>query len=303
MDIKLVTKTLVGVVSNYLFTPYGKNILIENYGALGDFVHGIPLIRTLQINGYMVWIDTKENNKLPLPYLHYINEKNKPPFFSSKLILNGKNNWSYLDKNYFDMNAERVFRKYVKKNWKEIHWTDFYLETAEKLFKSNKDPWKKYVPKLLETEKKFIIIHPGASVKEKSWGTENFIWVKNKLEREYPKEKVIFILGPGDQWCKEEFKKRNIDWINVDNLKSVFIILKQAKIFIGNDSGLMHIASLFDLPVFGIFTIGSSMTHYPYGKKCHWIADEKCFSEFLRKNIIIPNQLSRQRVYKEIEKL
>jgi len=289
-------KTLFGLLLNAKFSPgMGKKILIVNHGALGDFVHSIPLIKYLKDNGYSVDVLTKENNKIKdLPIDYSSNE----PYTSYDIIFNvnaPSTMWFGLFfANTFDFLGEKVYRKYIKKDWKEVHWAEFYLKTAQKLL-NLPDPNPMY---MISTSKEAIVIHPGASFSGKSWGIENFVWLANELSK---KSKVWIVLGPSEYDLSTYFLPTdNLEIVLSRNMTDLFNIMKYSKIFIGNDSGVLHTASLFDVPVFGIYTVGCADTHYPYTKKAVYYFDRNQFNAFYKNKEILKSTLSKEDALKQI---
>ena len=223
-------KALFGLILNAKFKPnYGKKILIINHGALGDFVHSIPLIQYLKDNGYSVDVSTKENNKIRDLSINY---KSNEPYTSYDIIFNINSPSTMAFKlffaNTFDFLGEKVYRKYIQKNWIEIHWAEFYLKTVQKIL-NLPDP--KPLNRI-STTKEAILIHPGGSFIGKSWGIDNFVWLANEL---CTKNKIWVILGPNEYDLAPHFIQngsievilsRNMeDLVNIDclNLGILFV--------------------------------------------------------------------------------
>jgi len=117
-----------------------------------------------------------------------------------------------------------------------------------KLGKENKELIKKYKLK----SKGYICIGYTASTKEKTWPLKNFMILAKNFRSIYPKYKVIFIGGRDDP--KVSLKDEKIIWINGEKLWNVAYLIKNSKAFIGLDSGLIHIASAFNIPIIRIYS-------------------------------------------------
>ena len=292
-------KAIFGLILNAKFSPgSGKKILIVNHGALGDFIHSIPLIQYLKDNGYSVDVSTKENNKimdLPIDYT------STNPYTSYDIIFNINSPptmwFGLFFANTFDLLGEKVYRKYIKKDWTEVHWAEFYLKTAQKLL-NLPDP----IPmNKISTSKEAILIHPGASFSEKSWGIANFVWLANELSK---KSKVWIVLGPSEYDLSTHFLPTdNLEIILSRNMTDLFNIVKYSKIFIGNDSGVLHVASLFNIPVFGIYTVGCANTHFPYTKKAMYYFDKDQFNAYYKRHEILKSTLVKEEALKQINVL
>ena len=63
------------------------------------------------------------------------------------------------------------------------------------------------------------------------------------------------------------------------NLIEVAAHLKKCKIFIGNDSGLMHIASVSCIPTLGLFGPSLESRYAPKGNNAYYIRTKKTFNQ------------------------
>jgi ADP-heptose:LPS heptosyltransferase len=116
----------------------------------------------------------------------------------------------------------------------------------------------------------FAIIHATANKPLKEWPAARFVALAQKVYFQYGLT-PIFIGG------KEE--KQRIDAIldalaipsyttaGVFSLSQLFVFCKQAKIYVGNDSGPMHIAAVAGIPLIGLFGPGPAKVFYPEGEK------------------------------------
>jgi heptosyltransferase II len=117
-------------------------------------------------------------------------------------------------------------------------------------------------------KKDFIItIHPGASKLERAWHAERFGILCQNLIKAYSAK--ILLLGTNEEkllldnissFCPPE----NIITVIKLNLFEITQLLKASQLFVGNDSGLLHLASLVDTPVVGIFGPGQASTTGPF---------------------------------------
>jgi ADP-heptose:LPS heptosyltransferase len=113
---------------------------------------------------------------------------------------------------------------------------------------------------------KYVVISPGTSARRriKTWEEEKFGDLILQLKERHGlnpvlvggedsseiSEKIIEIVTE-----KNKGKKMNHieDLTGKTNLKELCYLLKEASLFVGVDSGIMHLASSFDIPVVGIF--------------------------------------------------
>jgi heptosyltransferase II len=103
---------------------------------------------------------------------------------------------------------------------------------------------------------KVMAIHPGASCPSKVWPAERFARVSDILSRRHGL-RVVLIAGPKDGAVSREvvsnMKQPVIDLSGKTSLLETASILKRCALFISNDSGPVHIASSFGVPVVSIF--------------------------------------------------
>lgn len=114
--------------------------------------------------------------------------------------------------------------------------------------------------------KQFIAIFPGASVEERRWGGENFGRTAEILRQ---KGYHIVILGSFcDSQDAETMKKYvhdSIDLTGKTSLREVVGILKQCRLLITADSGLMHLAYAIGTPTVSLFGSGIEKKWAPPG--------------------------------------
>lgn len=153
--------------------------------------------------------------------------------------------------------------------------------------------WRKKLAGMNIGEKDFLIVlHPGASKPPRGWHTDRFGNLCQKLIREYDAQ--ILLLGSRDDsemvdriknHCPPDRAHALLDL----RLVEIAAVIQQANLFIGNDSGIMHLAAMAGTPVVGIFGPGNPLTTGPY------IAPEKL--EVVTRNYSCSP--CRQRFFKE----
>ncbi|PIQ99489.1 MAG: lipopolysaccharide heptosyltransferase II [Nitrospinae bacterium CG11_big_fil_rev_8_21_14_0_20_45_15] len=144
----------------------------------------------------------------------------------------------------------------------------------------------------IEPDEFFIMVHPGASKQERSWRHERFAILSQKLIKQYD-FKIVLLGSKKEMPMLEKIKKfapaGKIQILPELNLRGVAKALKKTGLFIGNDSGMMHLSALMNTPVLGIFGPGSAKTTGPH------IAPEK--KEIVSLNF--PCSPCRQNFFKE----
>ena len=112
-----------------------------------------------------------------------------------------------------------------------------------------------------------IALHPGTSKAPRGWHVERFGILCQKLVKEYPVK--IIVLGKENEAellakiCR--FSPEHVIPLpgNMD-LREVAALLERCHLFIGNDSGMMHLASMVNTSIVGIFGPGSPETSGPF---------------------------------------
>ena len=116
----------------------------------------------------------------------------------------------------------------------------------------------------LSLPNKFVIISPGASRRRfaKTWGEEKFAELMLLLKKKYDLTPVLVggkdNLEYNNRIISKAMKNdhaRGMDIINATGtgLRELCSMIKDSSIFVGIDSGIMHLASSLDIPVVGIF--------------------------------------------------
>lgn len=99
-----------------------------------------------------------------------------------------------------------------------------------------------------------IIIHPGSGSPKKNWMLGRFVHAAQMLKNLgfYP----MFITGPAETGMASELTKRlpaDVTVFNCSDIRQVAAILKTAGGYIGNDSGISHLAAAYGIPAVAIF--------------------------------------------------
>lgn len=106
-----------------------------------------------------------------------------------------------------------------------------------------------------ESARLLISVAPGAGEPKRRWPISGFIELLIWLQSEY--DAGIFIVGgKGEEILGQQLHKRlgdaTVNFIGKTSLRHSAALIKRTSLFIGNDSGLMHIAAAIGVPVVGI---------------------------------------------------
>jgi len=111
-----------------------------------------------------------------------------------------------------------------------------------------------------------VSMHPG-SQEMRRWPKERFAEVGDRLANDY-RAQVVLIGGPGEEGlCRDISRLMQSPSIVATGLtlKETAEVIRRSALFIGNDSGPMHIASAVSTPVIGLFGPTDSIKSRPWG--------------------------------------
>ncbi|MBI2845499.1 MAG: glycosyltransferase family 9 protein, partial [Chloroflexi bacterium] len=133
-----------------------------------------------------------------------------------------------------------------------------------------------YFSSLGNMSRKLVAIHPaggknpGMELASKRWPAERFAAVGDLLQREAATQ-VVLIGGPGDeeiaQAVARNMKKKALDLTGQLNWGETGALLKKCALFIGNDTGAMHLATAVGTPTVAIFGPSDPRIYGPLGEK------------------------------------
>ncbi|PIU42085.1 MAG: hypothetical protein COS99_02065 [Candidatus Omnitrophica bacterium CG07_land_8_20_14_0_80_42_15] len=141
-------------------------------------------------------------------------------------------------------------------------------DKAFKIYFSESDS--DYIERLLRdkgiTKNDFLIaIHPGSGLTSKCWPIERFAALMERISKKY-KSNIIVIGGSSEKdlvaVLKAASKASFIDAVGKTNIKQLAALLKRCRLFVGGDSGVMHIASAVNTPIVAIWGGHNKMSHW-----------------------------------------
>ena len=221
---------------------------------------------------------------------------------------------------YFLFNKKKYVYKSINKN---IHRLDELAILMERkhlplpLIPVLKKDMKKISKDFLKL-KNSIAIGASANWSAKIWPSKNFVKLIHMFlkEKQFGKKKSIVFFGSSKDLKNikkitkhlKKFKVKN--FCGKLNLIEVAAHLKKCKIFIGNDSGLMHIASVSGIPTLGLFGPSLESRYAPKGNNAYYIRTKKTFNQLTgaknfdwntKKNLM--SSLSVNDVFNKIKKI
>ncbi len=133
------------------------------------------------------------------------------------------------------------------------------------------------------------VIHPFSAVPERSWPLEDFAELARRIRRETRCNPVV-VGGPGDAAAFQDhrhlFFDGVADLVGKCGLRELMAILRRSALFVGNDSGIMHIAAAAGTPLVALFGPQSPVIFGPWSLRARVIykafACSPCRQKFFR---------------------
>lgn len=123
----------------------------------------------------------------------------------------------------------------------------------------------------VSSNRPWIAIHPGTSPKTpyKRWMPQYYGQLADRLIREL-KATVIFTWGPGElKWVESiqnMMKEFSLLAPRTETLTQLGEVLRRCDLYIGGDTGPLHIASLLGIPVVAIYGPTDPIVNEPFGR-------------------------------------
>lgn len=166
----------------------------------------------------------------------------------------------------------------------KVHQIDYYLEMVKALGCANVDralhleafispaTSREILAKYLPGDSRGIIgLAPGATYgPAKKWLPERFAQTADRLGRDLNAQVVLFG-GKTDRETADEVQNNAqtnlVNLAGITNLNETIHLISQCRIFISNDSGLMHVAGALNIPTVAVFGSTNPVTTSPPGEK------------------------------------
>jgi heptosyltransferase-3 len=107
----------------------------------------------------------------------------------------------------------------------------------------------------LVSERRIVTVHPGAGRLQKLWTVSGFATIADWLAaRDY---QVVFVGGPGELDRTSEIisllSHQTYNLVGILSLGELMALFEMSSLFLGNDSGPMHLAAAMGTPVVAVF--------------------------------------------------
>jgi ADP-heptose:LPS heptosyltransferase len=122
----------------------------------------------------------------------------------------------------------------------------------------------------LMTEQPIVVLAPTANWEPKVWPAERFAWFFHQLGIQDALPVVVGGPGLAERTMAQqllELLPEAMDLVGKLSLSEVVALLERATLFVGNDSGLMHLAAATGTPTIGLFGPTDAATYGPTGRR------------------------------------
>jgi ADP-heptose:LPS heptosyltransferase len=121
----------------------------------------------------------------------------------------------------------------------------------------------------------FLVIAPASKMPAKDWGRERWNALIERIVKAYPEKKIVFVGASQDfQLCEDLLRascpKAGVNLSGKTSPRVSALLMKMARLFVGVDSGPMHLAATVGTPCVAIFSARSHPGRwYPRGGDRH----------------------------------
>ncbi len=127
-----------------------------------------------------------------------------------------------------------------------------------------------------------LAICPTANWMGKTWPAESFLELVRRLTKPrgpFAGNTILLLGGPGEEHMAAPLvdglgAADVVDLIGKIDLPTAYACLQKSAFFIGNDSGLMHLAAAAGIPTLGLFGPSPDRLYAPWGKNCRIVRAE-----------------------------
>ena len=141
-----------------------------------------------------------------------------------------------------------------------------------------------------------VAVAPTANWRGKMWDLNRFVSVINRITNVsceksiFPDARIAILGGPGEETSASILlesiaQDRLLNLVGKEDLYTISACLRRCSLFIGNDSGLMHMAAAANIPTLGLFGPSRVENYHPWGKYTEAVCTEKSYHELVKKPV------------------
>jgi len=146
--------------------------------------------------------------------------------------------------------------------------------------------------KLIVGDSPVLAVGPTANWTGKTWPAERFAELAKRLTDNdgiLPGARIAVIAHSSESALAKPVldalpKDRTLNLVGNTPLLSVYACLERASFYVGNDSGLMHMAAVSGTPTLGLFGPSREEHYAPWGEKCTALRGSKSYDDVFPEN-------------------
>ena len=131
-----------------------------------------------------------------------------------------------------------------------------------------------------------VVVHPAAGWITKQWSPKRFARIADRIVETW-KARVFLLWGPGERGLAEQVERqmqRPGHLVPDMGIPELVAFLRGCDLFIGGDSGPLHLASALDVPVLGLYGPSDPVRNGPFQGPCRVVtASPPCGPCYRRK--------------------
>ena len=216
-----------------------------------DYIDCVNDFKEVTENDYDLIIDLRGTEET----LHYALAK-KPKLRLDRGSIRLKNKFSGGQKNEIDTNIEVIqplLREHVIWSNKIVTGNDEHQKVAHYLQE--------------EGIRKYVILHLGARDEARRWPIDRYAEIITHINKTYSLP-CLLVGGPDDKMLNDTClalvkSKLNLNVVGEFNLLEYAALCEKAALFVGNESGPLHIAAAQNTPTIALFGPGVKDVFYP----------------------------------------
>uniref|UniRef100_Q02C26 Glycosyl transferase, family 9 n=1 Tax=Solibacter usitatus (strain Ellin6076) TaxID=234267 RepID=Q02C26_SOLUE len=231
--------------------------LVIRPGAIGDVIVSLPAIESLWAEYLEVWTPSRT-----VPLIRFADRVRSisstgldllgvtdppPPLIEDLRSFDSIVSWYGANRPEFraavaTLHLPFTFLPALPPEGTGTHATDFHLDQVKSISPYAHDGVPRVQLDMAIRRENFAVIHPFSGSPRKNWPLAKFQALAARLERIMPV-----------RWCAGEDDPPLPDAVRIPDLFELARWLAAARLFIGNDSGIAHLAAAVGTPVLAIF--------------------------------------------------
>jgi heptosyltransferase III len=233
--------------------------LLIRPGAIGDFIVSLPALASLTTDSTEIWTPSRtlpliapagiaaRTRSIAATGLDLLGIADPPPAtliealrrFDSIVSWYGTNRPEFRD-TVAALDLPFTFFRALPPEGAPLHAVDFYLEQVRELAVRAVDP----LPRIAcpAGPGGYAVIHPFSGSPRKNWPLERFRALAARLERVMPVH-----------WCRGDEDPPLSGATQFEDLYDLACWIARARLYIGNDSGITHLAAATGVPTLALF--------------------------------------------------